>query len=378
MLALNLPASLSPQVSDGSTQPSGLSTDEPAMIALFEQALGLGMEPLAQQPNRPAIHLAAMDHTALSSELPVPKADIKAVLVQQPAVIPGTVATANAEPKAFSPSRAPTISVPISAAPIELDKALPSTAVTAMPVKKLVPGLDQTSAPTLDSRSVPTTAIDGDTPLRTQTVSAEGLRLPTDLPVMATEPLSQGFSKDAAATPRLTAVLPIDTATQQSPVLTTEFMAAPVTVSEGTTAATAEPVRTVIASNTTLEPQAMAQVRDTIRAGTRTGTIEVQLDPPELGRVVIELEVGRQGQVKAVISASEADTLDLMRRNADTLAGDLRDSGFDDVELDWSQSDPSADDQNDKQPLWLVAENATLPITTPQSRLHDGALDIQL
>jgi len=378
MLALNLPASLSPQVSDGSPKPSVLSTDEPALIALFEQALGLGVEPLAQQPNQPAMRLAAMDHAALPSELPVPKAEFRATLIQQPTVVQGTVATANVEPTILAQSNAPAMSVPISSAPIELDTALPATAVTTLPVKKLVQGLDQTVPQIQGDKRAPLLTVDGETSLRTQIVSAESLRLPTDLPVLATERLSQGFPKDGAATPRLAAALPIDTVTQQTTVLTTDFVAAPQTVSEGPATSTAEPVRTVVASNTALEPQAMAQLRDTIRAGTRTGTIEVQLDPPELGRVVIELEVGRQGQVKAVISASETDTLDLMRRNADTLEGDLRDSGFDDVELDWSQSDPSADDQTDQKPLWLVAENAAHPNTTQINSRHDGALDIQL
>jgi flagellar hook-length control protein FliK len=56
--------------------------------------------------------------------------------------------------------------------------------------------------------------------------------------------------------------------------------------------------------------------------------VSVRLDPPELGRVDIKLEVGHDGRVQAVVSADRQETLDMLQRDARDLARALKDAGL--------------------------------------------------
>ena len=127
------------------------------------------------------------------------------------------------------------------------------------------------------------------------------------------------------------------------------------------------------------ENTAMTQLAEAIRTRGAGRTIEVHLDPPELGRVLIELEVGRNGQVRAVISAAESETLEMMRRNAGSLAQDLEQSGFQDIDLDWQRSGDDADDAWARQLIWEQMTDASSQTQNPVPRQeHDGALNIHL
>ena len=96
-------------------------------------------------------------------------------------------------------------------------------------------------------------------------------------------------------------------------------------------------------------PDASEQVRAAIQTRGSQTKIEVQLDPPELGRVVIELEMTAKGSVRAIVSAVEVESLDLLRRHASEFADDLRDQGFDDIDLAFG-GEASAD-QGDREAL---------------------------
>jgi flagellar hook-length control protein FliK len=85
------------------------------------------------------------------------------------------------------------------------------------------------------------------------------------------------------------------------------------------------------------QPPVVAQIRAAIEQREGAARIEVRLDPPELGRVQIEFEMRGNGQLRAVIQASEGDTLELMRRHGETLEQDLRDQGFGDLSFEWRQ-----------------------------------------
>ncbi|MEM1379038.1 MAG: flagellar hook-length control protein FliK [Pseudomonadota bacterium] len=105
-------------------------------------------------------------------------------------------------------------------------------------------------------------------------------------------------------------------------------------------------------------PQATVdQVRLAIQNQGLDTKIEVQLDPPELGRVQIEFEVSRQGSVKASFSAADSTVLDLLKRNSDSFLGDLSQEGFDDIEFDWS-------DDLEEQVAW-TGENTKAGAETP-------------
>lgn len=102
-------------------------------------------------------------------------------------------------------------------------------------------------------------------------------------------------------------------------------------------------------------------------------TIEVRLDPPELGRVRIAFEFG--DAPRAVVSASQPETLDLLRRGGALLTEELAQAGLSEAEIEWSEQGlPDDRDEADAAPV----RHAPGPDTTdapPRARHHDGALD---
>jgi hypothetical protein len=68
-------------------------------------------------------------------------------------------------------------------------------------------------------------------------------------------------------------------------------------------------------------------VAQAIVAGADRNRIELRLDPPELGRVSIDLRLD-DGAVTASVSAERPETLDLLRRHADALQRELSSAGF--------------------------------------------------
>ncbi|WP_111430715.1 flagellar hook-length control protein FliK [Rhodobacteraceae bacterium DSL-40] len=67
----------------------------------------------------------------------------------------------------------------------------------------------------------------------------------------------------------------------------------------------------------------------------RDGSVELRLDPPELGRVQIHMHTA-DDKVRAVVMAERPETQDLLRRHAELLTRDLSAAGFDRVSLDFS------------------------------------------
>ena len=63
------------------------------------------------------------------------------------------------------------------------------------------------------------------------------------------------------------------------------------------------------------------------------GVVEVLLEPPELGRVEISIELSDQG-LRATLSAERQATVDLLRRHLESLAQQFEGAGFAEVEVD--------------------------------------------
>ena len=57
-------------------------------------------------------------------------------------------------------------------------------------------------------------------------------------------------------------------------------------------------------------------------------SFEIRLDPPELGRIHVRLEVDRNGELTSRVMADRQDTLDLLRRDAPQLERALNDAGL--------------------------------------------------
>ncbi|MBI3704171.1 MAG: flagellar hook-length control protein FliK [Rhizobiales bacterium] len=101
---------------------------------------------------------------------------------------------------------------------------------------------------------------------------------------------------------------------------------------------------------------------------------EIRLDPPELGRIEVRLDVDRDGNVTSRMIADRADTLDLLRRDVSGLERALQDAGLktSDNGLQFSLRDQSAQQQQAgraSDSARLVVEDDMLPIvdTTPRS-----------
>lgn len=75
----------------------------------------------------------------------------------------------------------------------------------------------------------------------------------------------------------------------------------------------------------------------TAAAGTRAngGVVDVMLEPPELGRVEILMELSDQG-LRATLSAERQGTMDLLRRHLEVLAQQFENAGFSDVDLNFA------------------------------------------
>lgn len=80
------------------------------------------------------------------------------------------------------------------------------------------------------------------------------------------------------------------------------------------------------------------QLSGAIRAAS-DGTVELQLSPEELGRVRLTLHMA-EGAVTLNVAADRPETLDLIRKNVDLLARDLREQGFGSLNLSFGQDAP--------------------------------------
>ncbi len=87
------------------------------------------------------------------------------------------------------------------------------------------------------------------------------------------------------------------------------------------------------------------------KAASGNNHFEIRLDPPELGRIEVRLNVDRDGNVSSRMIVDRADTLDLLRRDATGLERALQDAGLKtaDNSLQFSLRDQSAYQQQQQQ-----------------------------
>lgn len=110
--------------------------------------------------------------------------------------------------------------------------------------------------------------------------------------------------------------------------------------------------------------------------------VEIRLDPPELGRVSLTINITEQA-VTAVVSADRPDIADLMRRHADLLQQDLAEAGFGNVDLEFTSGEQREADQETEAFVALdLGEHHDRPGETlarpAPAYLADGHLDIRL
>ena len=92
-----------------------------------------------------------------------------------------------------------------------------------------------------------------------------------------------------------------------------------------------------------VSPQMIAtQISTSISKGSGN-LIEIRLDPPELGRLIVSIAQGESG-VSAHVSAERLDVAEFLRRNADILTQELEKSGFGGASLEFSYKEFSQND----------------------------------
>lgn len=148
----------------------------------------------------------------------------------------------------------------------------------------------------------------------------------------------------------------------------------------GTAAATMPPGQaahllpnTASASSGAIAHQAAQAIIATVRSG-KSGQIDVTLRPEELGRIRFEI-VGSGERLHVNLFVERPDSMDLMRRNADQLLADLRQSGFGQATLsfgNWGGQKPA----HHAHPARSVADREDgLPLlSSPAKTRQSGAL----
>jgi hypothetical protein len=104
--------------------------------------------------------------------------------------------------------------------------------------------------------------------------------------------------------------------------------------------------------------------------------VEIRLDPPELGRVQIQLNPGDAG-LQAVVLAERPETQDLLRRHAEALARELNAAGYTNVSLDFAAGGEAAP-RRDESETGGPAPAAAVEVALAPARAPADGLDIRL
>lgn len=115
-------------------------------------------------------------------------------------------------------------------------------------------------------------------------------------------------------------------------------------------------------------------------------TVEIALNPAELGRVRMKLSTTETGIVVSIL-ADRPETLDLMRRNINDLGESFADLGYDDIAFAFGQNetptDASQDDQSDHAASSAIdldeqPSSKIEPLDTPRLILSGDGIDLRL
>lgn len=123
---------------------------------------------------------------------------------------------------------------------------------------------------------------------------------------------------------------------------------------------------------------ALVAARDVAFAVAQAGDanrVEVRLDPPELGRVQIDIRFD-DGTAAASVSADRPETLELLRRHADALQRELTNAGFTGANVGFSDRRPGQQPQGGQAvALESAAPVVAAPVAHRYARPRPGGLD---
>lgn len=160
-----------------------------------------------------------------------------------------------------------------------------------------------------------------------------------------------------------------------------QLASAPPLPASGLSAAHAAPASAVIDSAAQIAP-AMVQVsREIIRRFNGESTrFEVRLDPPELGRVEVRLEVSRDHRVTAVVGADSPHALAELSRHARDLEQALQSAGLELTEgglsFDLSRNSHDPDDANSAETR-AARDDVDMPVETSAAQRPARPLGLQ-
>ena len=158
------------------------------------------------------------------------------------------------------------------------------------------------------------------------------------------------------------------------------------------TASGTPPSSQPVARITTMPVQPLAHVERDLAtqivsaASTRgnSGVVNVTLDPPELGRVEIVMEIADQG-LRATLTAERQSTGDMIRRHMDLLAEQFEDAGFDDLDLNFGGQESTGSDQTENLGATMGATAEAQSVSPSNAVLREtrlipsqGQIDVRL
>lgn len=79
---------------------------------------------------------------------------------------------------------------------------------------------------------------------------------------------------------------------------------------------------------------------------TPEGSIDIRLDPPELGRVTLKMSLTEAGAT-ALVSADRPEVVDLLRRNEAQLAREMKEAGLGEMSFAFAEQNPG--EQKDRE-----------------------------
>jgi flagellar hook-length control protein FliK len=203
--------------------------------------------------------------------------------------------------------------------------------------------------------TVDATPADGDAPSGTQGAAQPGSATDPNAPgKSAHTPAHTGRSTGTDAVPKSddadTRVATATATTTDKPADTlqvTPLAHQPSDRASAPAAAATTATPTTDATPTTV-PVAGLAVEIASQAQAGRNRFEIRLDPPELGRIDVRIDVHKDGQVTSRLVVEKAETLDLLRRDAPTLERALQDAGLktSDNGLQFSLRDQGLGNQN--------------------------------
>jgi chemotaxis protein MotD len=177
----------------------------------------------------------------------------------------------------------------------------------------------------------------------------------------------------------------------QPQTLTEPAPAATPAATAATQAAAAAPTAATVTQDSKPVPFSGVAIEITSKALAGKNHFDIRLDPPDLGRIHVRLDVDKDGNVISHMVADRTDTLDMLRRDSSGLERALQDAGLktSNNSLQFSLNDQSANrQQNDNDGgadrARLVVEDEQLKQATPiqnnyiRNAGQAGGLDIRV